>query len=167
MSITVSAIVAMSENRCIGKDNDLPWHIPEDLKHFKKVTMGKPIIMGRKTFESIVARLGKPLPGRDNIVVSRSGFKAEGAIVCDNIESALEKAKSLAAEKGLDEIIIGGGTQIFELALLYTGRIYLTDVHMHVDGDAFFPPLGEEWRETEREEYDGDPSFTIRTLARV
>lgn len=164
----VSAIVAMSENRCIGKNGDLPWHIPEDLKHFQRVTMGKPVIMGRKTFESIVARLGKPLPGRDNIVISRSGFSAEGAIVCANIEVAIEQAKTLASAKGLNEIIIGGGAQIYELALPYTNRIYLTKIHQTVDGDAFFPELdANEWKETSGKDFDGDPSFTIKTLERV
>lgn len=168
MPVVVSAIVAMSKNRCIGRDNDLPWHIPEDLKHFKRVTMGKPIIMGRKTFQSIVDSLGKPLPGRDNIVISRSGFEAEGAIVCPDLESAIDKAKERAADKGMDEIFIGGGGQIFALALPMTERIYLTEVHRHVDGDAFFPALAEsEWRETESHSHEGDPPFTIKTLERV
>ncbi len=168
MTITVSAIVAMSENHCIGRDNDLPWHIPEDLKHFKAVTLGKPIIMGRKTFESIVARLGKPLPGRDNIVISRSDYKAEGAITCATIEDAIATAKKLATEKDLTEIIIGGGTQIFELALPHTDRIYLTEVHLNVEGDAFFPVLNPmEWRETSRRDFDGETPFTIKTLERV
>lgn len=167
MAVRVSAIVAMSENNCIGKDNDLPWHIPEDLKHFRRVTMGKPIIMGRKTFQSIVDRLGSPLPGRDNIVVSRGDYRAEGAIVCADLGGAIQTAEKLAAAKNLDEIIIGGGGEIFRLALPFTSRLYLTEVHMTVDGDAFFPELDEsDWQETESRRYDGDPSFTIKMLER-
>lgn len=167
-TIRVSAIVAVAENGCIGKDNDLPWHIPEDLKRFKAVTMGKPIIMGRKTFESIVARLGKPLPGRSSIVVSRGGFAAEGATVCPDIESAITKAGELAQAQGLDEIFIGGGAQIYALALPQTDRIYLTKVHQAVEGDAFFPALNpQDWRETSREDFDGSPAFSIMTLERV
>ena len=167
MAVRVSAIVAASDNLCIGQDNDLPWHIPEDLKHFKTVTMGKPIVMGRKTFESIVTRLGKPLPGRDNIVVSRSNFEAEGVVVCSSIESAIEAAKELAADKGFDEIFIGGGAQIYEAALPHTDRIYLTRVHMVVNGDAFFPVLPQgEWQETSSETHEGDPAYSFQVFER-
>ncbi len=163
----VSAIVAMSENGCIGVDNDLPWHIPEDLKRFKALTMGRPVIMGRKTFESIVSRLGKPLPGRDNIVVSRN-FKHEGATVCPDITSAIETAKQFAAAKNLDEIFIGGGAQIYGLALPRTDRIYLTRVHLVVNGDAFFPELdAKQWLQTASEDFPGDPSFSAITLDRI
>ncbi len=167
MAIRVSAIVAMSENNCIGKNNDLPWHIPEDLKRFKAVTMGKPIIMGRKTFESIVARLGRSLPGRANIVVSRSDFKAEGAIVCPDIETAIAQAKNLAEDQELDEVFIGGGAQIYGIALPYTDRIYLTKVHIDVDGDTFFPDLEKNWKEIANENFSGNPPFSIKTLERV
>lgn len=157
----------MAENRCIGKDNDLPWHIPEDLKRFKTITMGKPIIMGRKTFESIVARLGKPLPGRANIVVSRIGFTAEGATVCPDIESAIQTAKDIAAKEELDEIFIGGGAQLYNLALPLTNRLYLTEVHQSVEGDAFFPAINkEDWQETEAEHFNDSPAFSFLTLER-
>ncbi|PJB69941.1 MAG: hypothetical protein CO093_09235 [Alphaproteobacteria bacterium CG_4_9_14_3_um_filter_47_13] len=163
-----SAIIAASENNCIGLENDLPWHIPQDLKRFKSLTMGKPVIMGRKTFESIVARLGKPLPGRDNLVISRSGFEAGGALVCPDIESAVAKAKNLAEEKGLDEVFIIGGAQIYELAIPFLDHFYLTRVHIVVNGDAFLPALNEQdWREIERDDIDGTPSFSFITLERV
>ena len=161
--ITVSAIVAMAENDCIGKDNDLPWHIPADLKRFKALTMGKPIIMGRKTFESIFMRLGKPLPGRISIIVSRSGYAAEGAITCPSLESAIAKAKEIAAQQNLDEIFIGGGGEIFTQGLPYTDRIYLTRVHLVVNGDAFFS-FGSDWQEKEREDHEGDPAFSYILL---
>ncbi len=167
MSMTVSAIVAMAENNCIGKDNQMPWHIPEDLKRFKERTMGGVIIMGRKTFESILGYLGKPLPGRISIVVSRSGYTADGAITCPDMESAIEKAKELAAQNGQDEIFIGGGAQIYELAMPHTNKLYLTKVHRSVEGDTFFPALGEEWNEIANEDFEGDPSFSIKTLVRA
>ena len=166
MSVRVSAIVAASENNCIGIDNKMPWHIPEDLKRFKARTMGSAVIMGRKTFESILAYLGKPFPGRTSIIVSRSGYEAEGAITCPDIESAIEKAKEIATKENLDEIFIGGGAQIYELALPYTDRIYLTKVHMSVEGDTYLPAFGDEWQETANEDFDGEPSFSIKTLDR-
>jgi len=174
--IKVSAIVAMAENGCIGLDNKMPWHIPADLKHFKTITMGKPIIMGRKTFQSIFEYLGKPLPGRTSIVISRSGFEAEGAITCTDIDSAIAKAKDIAAAQNIDEIIIGGGAQIYELALPYTDRIHLTRIHAVVNGDTFFPDINpdsniDEWKETNREDHDGTnkdgPAFSFMTLERA
>lgn len=166
MSVHVSAIVAASENNCIGMDNKMPWHIPDDLKRFKALTMGSVIIMGRKTFESILGYLGKPLPGRTSIVVSRSGFTADGAISCPDIETALEKAKEVAATQGLDEIFIGGGAQIYELALPYTDRIYLTRVHAVVNGDTFLD-IPADWQETAREDRDNDPAYSFITLEKA
>ncbi len=164
----VSAIVAMAENGCIGQDNKMPWHIPADLKRFKALTMGGIIVMGRKTYESILGYLGGPLPGRTSLVVSRSGYQAAGAVTCPDLGSALEAAKAMAADQGLDEILIGGGAQIYEAALPVTDRIYLTRIHAVVNGDAFFPDLApEEWRESAREAHDGDPSFSFITLDRV
>jgi len=165
----ISAIVAMADNFCIGKDNDLPWHIPEDLKRFKTLTMGKPVIMGRRTFESIYARLGEPLPGRTNIVVSRGGFKAEGVVVCQDITAAIEKARELVnLIKNTDEIFIIGGAQIYELAMPYIDRLYMTKIHTDVDGDAFFPVLDEkEWQQTARQDFEGVPAFSFITLERV
>jgi len=128
----------------------MPWHIPEDLKHFKALTMGKPVIMGRKTFDS----LGKPLPGRLNIVVSRSDFSAAGTSAQKTVEDAIALAKEKAAQDGVNEIFIIGGGQIYEQALPLTERTYLTFIHKTVDGDTFFPALNEnEWCETAREDH--------------
>lgn len=157
--MTISLIVATAENNVIGKDNKMPWHISEDFKHFKEITMGKPCIMGRKTYESILAQLGKPLPGRTSIVVSRSGYSHEGCISATSLENAIAKAK----EETEDEIMVIGGAQIYELALPLADRIYLTRVHQSPDGDAFFPELGDEWKETARDDRDG---FSFLTLER-
>ncbi len=166
MSVTLSAIVAMSQNRCIGLNNDLPWHIPADLKHFKEKTSGKPIIMGRKTFESILERIGQPLPKRHTYVISRAGFSYEhlDVEICSSLDHALETAKA----KNPEEIIIGGGAQIYELALPLLDKIYLTQVNITVEGDSFFPDLpSAEWTETAREEHEGDPSYAFCELKRI
>jgi len=161
----ISAIAAMSRNRVIGKDNAMPWHLPEDLKIFKARTMNKPIIMGRKTFESVLAHIGKPMPGRHSIIISRGDFKYPGINVHDSIKNALAEARDWAAQNNADEIIIGGGAQIYELALPFTDRIYLTIVQQDYEGDAFFPQLyGKKWHETSQEAHDG---FVIHTLDRV
>lgn len=155
--MTVSLIVAAAENNVIGKDGAMPWHIPEDLKRFKTLTMGKPCVMGRKTFESILTQLGKPLPGRTSIVVSRSGFIYESATTCPSLESALEKAKETA-----DEIMIIGGAQIYEQALPLAQRIYLTRIHQTPDGDALFPEIDKEaWKETARENFETHSFLTF------
>lgn len=162
----ISIIVATALNNCIGLDNDLPWHIPADLKRFKEITIGKPVIMGRKTFQSIHDRLGKPLPDRTNIIVSRSGFDANGTITAPDIETAIEKAK----ETGTDEIMIIGGAQIYDLALPHANRLYLTRVHTNVDGDAFFPPIDQtKWKEISKEDFpagETHPAYTNFILER-
>ena len=127
----LSAVVAVSDNDVIGRDNAIPWHQPADLAYFKRVTMGKPILMGRKTWDSI----GKPLPGRRNIVLSRSGFTAPGADVVRTLDEACE----LAA--GAPEMMVIGGAKIFELAMPRMDHVHLTRVHCVVDGDVFLPPL--------------------------
>ncbi len=146
----LSAIVAMSENRVIGKDNKLPWHLPADLKHFKEITTGHFIIMGRKTFESI----GKSLPNRTNIVLSRDGtFQALGCQTLGSIDDAIDQAKSAQQ----DEIFIIGGAEIYRQLLPNVKRLYLTIVHSHFDGDAWFPELNAaEWREVSRERHPPD-----------
>ncbi|MDY0029474.1 MAG: dihydrofolate reductase [Pseudobdellovibrionaceae bacterium] len=150
----ISLIVAMAENRIIGKGNDLPWHIPEDLKFFKTTTTGKPVIMGRKTFDSILARIGKPLPGRPHYIVSRSPITYEGVTGCTSLEDAVAQAR---ADHPDTETIIMGGASIYEQALSLTDRIYLTIVHAQVEGDAWFPKIkDEEWRMTDRRESSDD-----------
>ena len=147
----ISLIVAVANNQVIGMNNEMPWYIPEDFKHFKTTTLGKPCIMGRKTYESILERNGKPLPKRTSIVISRSGFEHEGAICVSSLEDAIEAAKT---EKD-DEIIVMGGAMIYALSLPIADRIYYTQVHQEPEGDAFFPELGEDWQETSREDHDG------------
>lgn len=153
----ISLIVAAADNNVIGIDNKMPWHIPDDFKHFKSVTLGKPCIMGRKTFESIIAQLGRPLPGRTSIVISRSGFEHEGAISCTSLQEAIAAAHNEQA----DEIMIIGGAQIYAQALAQklVDRIYITRVHQTPQGDAFFPELDtSEWIEASRDER-GEYSF--------
>lgn len=170
LDVKVTAIVAMSENNCIGKDNDLPWHIPEDLKRFKALTLGKPVIMGRKTFESIVDRIGKPLPGRINVIVTRQDLEIPQVLVFSDLNSAISHAKDLAVKEGQDEVIIGGGAQIYEQALPLCDRIYLTKVHQHVEGDAFFPEIDQtNWSLSEEQTFNeapSKPSYTFLTLER-
>lgn len=140
----ISIIAALSTNYVIGKNNQLPWHLPADLAHFKALTLGKSILMGRKTYESI----GRPLPGRRNIVISRQlDFQAAGCEVVHSLDEALTLAGSA------EEVMVIGGTQLFEEALPSADRLYLTWVHGEVEGDSYFPSLDlNEWQETSREE---------------
>jgi len=160
MKPIISLVVAAADNNVIGKDNAMPWHIPEDFKHFKEVTMGKPCIMGRKTFESILASLGKPLPGRVNIIISRKNYQHDGALTCKDLDEAIDQAK----KTGSEEICIIGGAQIYALALPLANRIYLTRVHQSPEGDAFFPELGKEWKEKNK---DSRGPYTFMTYDRV
>ena len=147
----VSLIVAQAQNRVIGRNNALPWYLPNDLKYFKKVTLGKPIIMGRKTYESI----GRPLPGRPNIVISRQqDYAPEGISVVPNLEEAISLAESLVEINGGDEVMVIGGAQIYALALPQADRLYITQVHAEVEGDAHFPEFNlEQWQELGREDF--------------
>ncbi|HOO51847.1 MAG TPA: dihydrofolate reductase [Alphaproteobacteria bacterium] len=161
----ISLIVAMAENRTIGKGNDLPWHIPEDLKFFKTTTTGKPVIMGRKTFDSILSRIGKPLPGRPHYIISRSAVTYEGVTGCSSLEEAIEKVR---AEHPNAETIIMGGASIYEQAIPLIDRMYLTIIHGDVDGDAHFPEVNpENWKLTDkRESSDENWSYEFLTLDR-
>lgn len=145
-AVTLALVVAMDENRVIGAKGGLPWRISDDLKWFKSVTMGKPVVMGRKTFDSI----GKPLPGRENIVVTRSPrWAREGVTAARDIDEALAVAADGAARGGAEEVCVIGGAEIYRQTLPLAGRLYLTRVAASVKGDAFFPPLeADEWRET-------------------
>jgi dihydrofolate reductase len=128
----LSLIVAMAENRVIGRDNQLPWRLPADLKHFKQLTLGKPVVMGRHTWESI----GRPLPGRTNIVVTRDDtYRADGALVAHSIDDAMR----LAGEA--EEVMIIGGATLYEQTIERADRIYLTLVHAEPDGDSRFPEI--------------------------
>jgi dihydrofolate reductase len=156
----VSIIVSMSQNRVIGKDGRLPWHLPEDLLWFKRKTLGHAIIMGRKTFESI----GRILPSRKNIIISRrSNWMVHGAEIFHTIEGALNELRV----RGEDEVFIIGGAEIFRAALVYTNRIYLTLIHREFAGDTFFPAIPEgEFEEVSAEYHSGTIPFTITTLER-
>jgi dihydrofolate reductase len=140
--VEIAIVVAMADNRVIGRDNRLPWHLPADLRHFRQVTVGKPVLMGRKTHESI----GRPLPERTNIVVTRDrSYEAPGCVVVHSIESAIEAAG------GHEEVMLIGGTDLYRQLLPKADRIYMTLVHAAFEGDARFPELDErEWREVER-----------------
>jgi dihydrofolate reductase len=147
----LAMIVAMAQNRVIGRNNQLPWHLPNDLKYFKTTTMGKPVIMGRKTFQSI----GRPLPGRTNIVVSRDHtFNAEGVWVAQSVEQALQWAEEAAIDQGVAEMMVIGGAQIYAELLPRVERLYLTQVQAEVEGDSWFPAVNwQQWRETSRQDF--------------
>ena len=161
----ISLIVAVAENGVIGRDGALPWRLSGDLRRFKSLTMGKPVVMGRKTWESI----GRPLPGRPNIVVSRNAaFKADGAETAGGLDAALERARALAAAAGEDELFVMGGAALYAAALDGAGRVYLTEVHAAIDGDTVFPALDPAvWREISRERHpagerdEHDHSFIV------
>lgn len=158
----LTAIVAMSENHVIGYKNKLPWHLPADMHRFKTLTLGKPIIMGRTTYESI----GRPLPERCNIVITRdTSFQAPGCVVANSIEGAL------AAADYSEEVVVIGGAKLYAYLLPRIQRIYMTIIHHDFNGDTYFPELNmQEWRESERELYEPDDknaySYTFITLDR-
>ena len=142
-------VAAVAENGVIGRDGDLPWRLPGDLKHFKAITMGKPVLMGRRTFESI----GRALPGRPNIVLTRdAAFRADGIQVVASLDAALPLAEKEAARLGADEIAVIGGANLYAQTLPRAVRIYLTEVHASPEGSVRFPRFErDEWRETSRE----------------
>jgi dihydrofolate reductase len=164
----LAMIVAIAENGVIGRDGDLPWRLSSDLKLFRRVTMGKPLIMGRKTFAS----LRKPLDGRDTIVITRDqGFSAAGAIVVHSLAEALDRATECAARRGSDELFVIGGADIFREALPLAQRIYLTRVHAAPEGDVTFPDADwREWRVVNSQSYPIGPKdafpFTFSVLER-
>lgn len=161
MATSLSIVVAASENNVIGVRNELPWRLPDDLRRFKALTMGKPILMGRKTFESI----GRPLPGRTNLVVTRQqGWVATGCVVASSIAEAIERADA-------PEVMVIGGAQIYAEVLPAVSTIHLTRVHTIIDGDAHFPTLtSDEWSESSKEYHAADErhayAFTFVTLHR-
>ena len=164
-----SLIVAAAENGTIGQNGRIPWHLSADLRYFKQVTMGAPVIMGRKTHESI----GFALPGRANIVVTRNEkFQALDVDVVLNLEDALSKARVILAKEGGEELFVIGGAEIYAQAMRLADRIYLTRVHAEFPGDVFFPPLEENsWKEVASEkqlaESEKSPSFSFMILERV
>ena len=167
MSLPLCLIAALAENRIIGRDNQLPWHLPADLKHFKALTLGKPIIMGRKTWDS----LGRPLPGRLNLVVSRQAdLQLEGAEVFASLDQAILRADEWAGEQGAEELMLIGGAQLYEQGLARAARLYLTRVALEPEGDAWFPTFSEQdWSLLEAEAHaanEPSPGYCFETWAR-
>lgn len=159
----ISMIVAMASNHAIGLNNKMPWHLSADLKKFKQITMGSPILMGRKTYESI----GRPLPGRDNIIVSRNvDYQQNGCFVFNSIDQAIARCEQY------DEIFIIGGATFYNAMLPKADTLYLTQINQSFEGDTFFPDIQqEEWEEVAREDIDDDSSvdftYSFLTLDRV
>lgn len=149
--IELAIIVAAAENGVIGRNNALPWHLPGDLQYFRRVTMGKPVVMGRKTYESI----GRPLPGRTNIVITRNqDFHAEGVKLVASLDAALQIAEGIALIDGVSELVVIGGAEIYRAAIPMAARLYVTEIHASVEGDAYLPDIDwTEWREIERERH--------------
>ena len=168
-SLPLSLIAAHAENRVIGIDNSMPWHLLGDFKYFKATTLGKPIIMGRKTWDS----LGRPLPGRLNIVVSRQpGLQLQGAEVFGSLEQALVRAEQWAREKGVDELMLIGGAQLYGQALEkgLVSRMYLTRVELAPEGDAWFPAFDEgQWKlaSSEAQKEEGKPAYHFEVWNKV
>ena len=152
----LALIAAVAENGVIGRDNALPWHLPGDLAYFKRNTLGKPVIMGRHTFESI----GRPLPGRANIVISRRpDYAPEGVEMVQSMHGALGLAAEIAREDRVDEAVVIGGARVYAEALDQANRLYLTEVHAAVQGDVYFPDIDwTRWREEWRERHDAGGS---------
>ncbi len=165
----ISLVVARAKNGVIGRNGDLPWRLRSDLQRFKAVTMGKPCVMGRKTWDSLPLR---PLPGRLNVVVTRDGsFEAKGAVVCTNLDEALGIARDQAEDDGVGEVCVIGGTALFEALLPRAKRLYLTEVEAEPEGDAHFPDFDEsQWTETLNDAHAAgekdDHAFVFRTLER-
>lgn len=165
----ISAIVAASENNVIGRNNEIPWHLPDDLKFFRQKTEGHPVIMGRKNYESIVQVLGGPLPKRRNIVVTRdSEYKAEGCEIASSLEEAIMYAHR---DDDTEEIFIIGGGEIYKQAMDLCNYVYLTRVHAWIAGDVTFPEIDSAvWEEVERTDHPADAkhkfAFTILTYKR-
>jgi len=163
----VSLVVAVAENGVIGKDNDLPWHLPDDMKFFMQVTKNHYVILGRKNYESLPAKY-RPLPHRTNVVVTRQkDFHAPGCIVVNTLEDALR----IALENGEDEAMVIGGAAIYALSFPYANRLYITEIAAHVKGDVYFPEYNkDEWKEVSREHHEKDErhayAFDIVTYER-
>lgn len=167
-ALPLAMIAALADNRVIGVDNRLPWHLPQDLKHFKAMTLGKPVIMGRKTWDS----LGRPLPGRLNIVVTRqAGLQLEGAEVFTSLDAALERAAEWAQQEEAEELMLIGGAQLYGEALERAERLYLTRVGLSPAGDAHFPEVDEaHWHLASSIEHDAEgetPAYAFEVWERA
>lgn len=166
-SLPLCLIVAATRNQVIGRDNAMPWHLPEDLRYFKARTLGKPVIMGRKTWES----LGRPLPGRLNIVVSRqTDLQLDGAEVFADLSAAIERGRQWAEGQAVDEVMLIGGGQLYHQALSQASRVYLTRIETELEGDTWFPQLPfDEWQRVDAQpqpEQNGQPAYTFEVWER-
>lgn len=167
-AIPITLIAALAHGNVIGRDGDMPWYIPSDFAHFKRTTMGKPMVMGRKQFESV----GKSLPGRTNIVVSRqAGYQPEGVLVFSDLAAALDHAREIAKADEADEVMVVGGGEIYRQAMTFADRLIISHVDLDVKGDVRFPPidpevwvLAEEWP-VEPSERDG-AAYNIKVYQR-
>jgi dihydrofolate reductase len=168
VTVAVAIIAAVAANGVIGDRETIPWRLPSDFAHFKRMTTGKPLIMGRKTFESI----GRPLPGRTNIVVSRQeGYQPNGVIVISSLEAALDHAQSIAAADRANEVMIAGGAEIYAQTLPMADRLYITHVGLNPAGDAYFPRVDQEdWMDAGTISVPANPNdsapFRIRVYRR-
>ena len=143
----IAIIVAKADNNVIGSKNDLPWYLPADLKHFKNVTLGHAVVMGRNTFQSILDRLHKPLPGRENIVLTRDNtFAYEGVRVIHTVDDIYQ----------LDDVFILGGAEVYKQTIDLADTLYVTEVHAAIDGDVVFPDIDDAWTESSREHHKSD-----------
>ena len=160
--IDIVTIAAVSENNVIGKDGKIPWYISDDLKRFKELTLNHPVIMGRKTHESIISQLGKNLPQRVNIVLSRTkSLKYPGTLASNSLEDAIGRASKIDNH----QVYIIGGQSVYEQSLNLSNRLEITEVHSHYEGDSFFPEIDSRiWNETDREDKEGYSFVTYRRL---
>jgi len=163
-SIKIAVVAAIGNQEQIGKDNKLLWSIPEDLARFKRLTAGKAVIMGRKTWQSLPESV-RPLPGRENIILTRDeGFEAIGGAVWHSLDEAIDYAKQWSENNNQDEIFIIGGATIYQQALQETEKLYLTLVDTDKEGDAFFPEYEDQFAEISREKHKDDPEYAFLTL---
>ena len=159
----ICIVVAMAENRTIGRAGDLPWRISADLKQFKELTVGHPVIMGRNTFQSI----GRPLADRTNIIITRNReFETDGAEITHSLDSALDLGRDIAIHNGVDDVMVAGGGAIYAIAMAEANRVYMTEVHRAYDGDTVFPELDEDiWHVVSRERHEpetpDEPAFSF------
>jgi dihydrofolate reductase len=164
----ISLIAAVAKNNVIGNQGEIPWYLPADLKHFASVTKGHTVIMGRKTYESIIARIGKPLPDRKNIIItSNHSYQAPGCEIYSSIEEILEKIKNTP-----EEIFIIGGEKVYKDFLPYADKLYITEVHAEISGNAFFPEFDKnKWQEVKHESHSKDEKnqfdYTFTELVQV
>jgi len=165
MPVKIAMIAAVARNGVIGNEQDIPWRIPSDFAFFKRTTMGKPMVMGRKQYETV----GKPLPGRTNIIVTRDpDFRAEGTVVVHTLDEALRRAAEIAARDGVNEVMIIGGGTIYEQLMPRADRLYISHVDLEPEGNVHFPPIEPElWRVVEEPEVASDPRDAAQYRVKV